>query len=65
VQGELSLDLVKVVRNDLSDTDLEIVPVKAPAVQTSSASSGAVGRIQAAERAVSRATTRLFATAKL
>ena len=27
VQGELSLDRVKVVRNDLSDTDLEIVPV--------------------------------------
>jgi hypothetical protein len=27
VQGELSLDKVKVVRNDLSDTDLEIVPV--------------------------------------
>ncbi len=28
VQGELSLEKVKVVRNDLSDTDLEIVPVK-------------------------------------
>ena len=28
VQGELSLDGVKVVRNDLSDSDLEIVPVK-------------------------------------
>ncbi|MBI3849051.1 MAG: hypothetical protein HY298_01990 [Verrucomicrobia bacterium] len=27
VQGELSLDKVKVVRNDLSDTDLEIIPV--------------------------------------
>lgn len=26
VQGELSLDRVKVVRNDLSDSDLEIVP---------------------------------------
>jgi hypothetical protein len=65
VQGELSLDLVKVMRNDLSDTDLEIVAVKAPAAQTSSASPRAVGRIQAAERAVSRATTRLFATAKL
>ncbi len=27
VQGELSLDRVKVVRNDLSETDFEIVPV--------------------------------------
>jgi hypothetical protein len=29
VQGELSLERVKVVRNDLSDTDLEIVTAKA------------------------------------
>jgi hypothetical protein len=28
VQGELSLDRIKVVRNDLSEADLEIVPVK-------------------------------------
>jgi len=28
VQGELSLEAVKVVRNDLSDSDLEIVPTK-------------------------------------
>jgi hypothetical protein len=28
VQGELSLDRIKVVRNDLSDADLEIVPFK-------------------------------------
>ena len=28
VQGELSLDRVKVVRNDLRDADLEVVPVK-------------------------------------
>lgn len=28
IQGELSLDSVKVVRNDLSDTDLEIVPAR-------------------------------------
>jgi hypothetical protein len=27
VQGELSLDKVKVVRNDLSETDFEIVPL--------------------------------------
>jgi hypothetical protein len=30
VQPELSLDKVQVVRNDLSDTDLEVVPVAAP-----------------------------------
>lgn len=30
VQGEFSLEAVKVVRNDLSDSDLEIVPAKAP-----------------------------------
>jgi hypothetical protein len=28
VQGELSLDRVKVMRNDLSDADLEVVPAK-------------------------------------
>ena len=30
VQGELSLDRIKVVRNDLSDADLEVVAVKSP-----------------------------------
>jgi hypothetical protein len=29
VQGELSLDNIKVIRNDLSETDMEIVPMKA------------------------------------
>jgi hypothetical protein len=29
VQGELSLDNIKVMRNDLSETDLEAVPMKA------------------------------------
>ncbi|HEY2082442.1 MAG TPA: hypothetical protein VGI88_06620, partial [Verrucomicrobiae bacterium] len=29
VQGELSLDNIKVMRNDLSETDVEIVPMKA------------------------------------
>jgi hypothetical protein len=28
VQGELSLDNIKVMRNDLSETDVEIVPAK-------------------------------------
>lgn len=35
VQGELSLDTVRVVRNDLSDADLEVVPAKAPVAQPS------------------------------
>jgi hypothetical protein len=30
VQGELSLDRIRVVRNDLSDADLEVVPAKVP-----------------------------------
>jgi hypothetical protein len=29
VQGELSLDNIKVIRNDLSDADVEVVPMKA------------------------------------
>jgi len=32
VQGELSLDRIKVMRNDLSDADLEVVLAKAPVV---------------------------------
>jgi hypothetical protein len=34
IQVELSLDKIKVVRNDLSETDVEIVPVKTTAVNT-------------------------------
>jgi hypothetical protein len=34
VQGELSLDNIKVVRNDLSEADVEIVPAKAATMQT-------------------------------
>lgn len=30
VQGELALDQVKVMRNDLSETDLEVVPTRVP-----------------------------------
>jgi hypothetical protein len=33
VQVELSLDCVKVIRNDLSDADLEVVRAKAPAAR--------------------------------
>jgi hypothetical protein len=34
VQGELSLDRIRVVRNDLSDADLEVVPSKGPNAPT-------------------------------
>jgi hypothetical protein len=44
IQGELSLDNIKVMRNDLSETDMEVVPMKsrpakviAPTVQASAA----------------------------
>src|SRR5262249_17328128 len=32
VQAELSLDAVKVIRNDLADADIEVVPVKSQTV---------------------------------
>jgi len=38
VQGELSLDRIKVVRNDLSDTDLEVVRARPAAAPTQAAS---------------------------
>jgi hypothetical protein len=37
VQGELSLDKIKVMRNDLSDADLEVVQARQPAASTSPA----------------------------
>jgi hypothetical protein len=37
VQGELSLDRIKVVRNDLSDADLEIVPARPKPVEVEAA----------------------------
>lgn len=52
IQGELSLDTVKVLRNDLSDTDLEIVLVK-PARHAESVP-------VSEENAWSRLTTRLL-----
>jgi len=39
VQGELSLDKVKVIRNDLSESDLEVIRVKATAPSPNAASS--------------------------
>jgi hypothetical protein len=51
VQGELSLDRIKVVRNDLSDADLEVVPVK-PLVQPA-VTAPAPRAVEQAERAES------------
>jgi hypothetical protein len=52
VQGELSLDRIRVVRNDLSDADLEVVPAKAPATP-------AVEQDLGAETAGGRGTARI------
>jgi hypothetical protein len=52
VQGELSLDRIKVVRNDLSDADLEVVRLQAPAVRT-----GAPPTLQVVERPAQAGTT--------
>jgi hypothetical protein len=52
VQGELSLDRVKVVRNDLSESDLEVVRAEHPMVVKPLASAG--GRTAAAPASESR-----------
>jgi hypothetical protein len=41
VQGELSLDRIKVVRNDLSDADLEVIPARPPTAPVTRANAGA------------------------
>jgi hypothetical protein len=64
VQGELLLDLVRVVRNDLSDSDLEIVAAKTPAAQMNPAAAAAA-KSQRSAGILSRAATRLFTSAKL
>ena len=65
VQGELSLDKIKVVRNDLSDADLEVVPAKQP-VAPASAAPGA--RTEEGARfgqgSWRRVTTRMFGAGK-
>ena len=66
VQGELSLEGVRVVRNDLSDTDLEIVPAKplAPFV-TETPAKGTLERGATVETAWGRMTGRIFGAGKL
>ena len=63
VQGELSLDRVKVVRNDLSDSDLEIVPAKKPSPAPVPAPELAA-TVSSSPRAWERMTSRLFGAGK-
>jgi hypothetical protein len=63
VQGELSLDRVKVVRNDLSDSDLEIVPAKQPSRSAVPAPELAA-TVSSPPRAWGRVTSRLFGAGK-
>ena len=45
VQGELSLDAVRVVRNDLSDADLEIVPARCEPQPMQAEPAGPIGAV--------------------
>jgi len=61
VQGELSLDKIRVVRNDLSDADLEVVPAASPAALASAAPGLQTGeRAGVAESTWGRVATRIF-----
>ncbi len=61
VQGELSLDKVKVVRNDLSDTDLEVVPVtKMAPPDLVGPSPASANQSASTETSWGRLTTRIF-----
>ncbi len=65
VQGELSLDGVKVVRNDLSDSDLEIVPAKSrPTTPTAEAVTSSISKDGTSETAWGRVAGRLFGASK-
>ncbi len=65
VQGELSLDRIKVVRNDLTDSDLEIVQARPPAVPVKRAPAGKPGaEVAMGEGAWNRVTERLFGASK-
>jgi hypothetical protein len=65
VQGELSLDKIKVVRNDLSDADLEVVPARGPAAPASSGPALRTGeRGEAAESKWGRVTAGFFGAGK-
>jgi hypothetical protein len=59
VQPELSLDKVQVVRSDLSDADVDVVPMKARS-PSSNASAESPGKYKLAESAWDRLTARFF-----
>jgi len=63
VQGELSLDSVKVMRNDLCDSDLEVVPVKAAPAPVEKAPMTVVA-MAARESAWGKVSQRLFGAGK-
>ncbi|MCX6930379.1 MAG: hypothetical protein NT154_45310, partial [Verrucomicrobia bacterium] len=63
VQGELSLESIKVVRNDLSDADLEVVPARPPAAPASPAAGPKTGT-PVAQSTWGRVTTRIFRAGK-
>jgi hypothetical protein len=65
IQGELSLDNIKVMRNDLSETDMEVVPAKPrPMAPQPSAGAGAavmmVPELPSAKRALDYLNDRLL-----
>ena len=64
-QEDLSLDKIKVVRNDLSDADLEVVLAKQPVAQASAAPGvRAEARAGVGEGTWGRVTTRMFGPGK-
>jgi len=65
VQGELSLDKIKVVRNDLSDADLEVVPARVPTAPASPGPALQTGeRAGVAESTWGRVTAGIFGAGK-
>jgi hypothetical protein len=61
VQGELSLDKVKVVRNDFSDSDFEVVPMRdATRGQMAKPVAAVVEQLEPVGAAWNRLTTRFF-----
>jgi hypothetical protein len=65
VQGELSLERIKVMRNDLSDADLELVPARMPAAPATSAPNlPAVEKAEVTRSVWGRVTTRFMGAGK-
>jgi hypothetical protein len=61
VQGELSLERIKVVRNDLSDADLEVVPARASSAPAATAPAPRlIEKAEGAKTAWGRVTSRIL-----